>query len=114
VESLYSARWRGDPPAGQITEADVPTLEVLAERWRPIEARLREWIAGLSGSDLDAVIVTPLRTGGEYARRLGMDLAQIANHGTQHRSEAAEALTMIGRSPGNLDLSAYLQATGKQ
>jgi uncharacterized damage-inducible protein DinB len=37
-------------------------------------------------------------------------LAHIANHGTQHRSEAAEMLTQIGRSPGDLDLMQYLLA----
>jgi hypothetical protein len=41
---------------------------------------------------------------------LWLDLAQIVNHGTQHRSEAAEALTMVGRSPGDLDLSRFYAA----
>ena len=38
---------------------------------------------------------------------LWLSLAHVINHSTQHRSEAAEALTMIGRSPGDLDLGLY-------
>jgi uncharacterized damage-inducible protein DinB len=34
-------------------------------------------------------------------------LLHLANHGTQHRSEAALLLTGAGRSPGDLDLIDY-------
>ena len=33
---------------------------------------------------------------------LWQQLAHLANHSTQHRSEVAEMLTQMGRSPGDL------------
>ena len=35
-------------------------------------------------------------------------LTLVYQHTLQHRSEAAEALTMVGRSPGALDFPVYL------
>jgi uncharacterized damage-inducible protein DinB len=37
-------------------------------------------------------------------------LAQVLNHGTQHRSEAAALLTAAGHSPGEIDLIFYIDA----
>ncbi len=40
-------------------------------------------------------------------------LAHLANHGTQHRSEAAALLTAAGRSPGEIDMIFYAEEVAR-
>ena len=110
AEAGYAARWRGETVDPPINPETLPGLEALAERWREEEAKNRAYLARLTDADLQTEVVSRRRSGEEVRRPLWLDLAQIANHGTQHRSEAAEALTMIGRSPGDLDLSRFYAA----
>jgi uncharacterized damage-inducible protein DinB len=63
------------------------------------------WIAELEATDAFLDDVTPgflahVREGVSVS----VMLQHLANHGTQHRSEAALLLTQAGRSPGQLDL----------
>jgi uncharacterized damage-inducible protein DinB len=74
---------------------DFPTIAALAERWREEEANMRAFLAGLD----EAVLDRPFIDG----KPLWKFLLHVANHGTQHRQEAALILTELGRSPGNLD-----------
>jgi uncharacterized damage-inducible protein DinB len=104
----WRCRLQDEPDGGVLTPEDLPTVTALVERWHEEEARMRAYLAGLSDDDLATDVVWHAADGSE--RRLPnrwLTLAHVANHSTQHRSEAAEALTMVGRSPGDLDLGLY-------
>lgn len=103
AEAIWASRLRGEK-FEPVQEADLPTLEALTARWREEEAKLRDFLAGATDTSLAEDLVVRRSSGEERRAPVWVILSQVANHGTQHRSEAAEALTMIGRSPGNLDL----------
>jgi uncharacterized damage-inducible protein DinB len=78
----------------------LPSPDELARRWATEWEAMDTFLAGLSDEFL------------AYAHDgvpLWQMLAHLANHGTQHRSEAATLLTAIGRSPGDLDMIFYAE-----
>lgn len=109
AEWSWRCRFDGDTFTGRITQEQVPTPEALAERWRLEEAKMRAYLEKLTDDQVRADLVMRRRSGEEVRNPLWWALAHVVNHGTQHRSEAAEALTMVGRSPGELDLFLFLR-----
>ena len=115
AEYAWRSRFEGKARPGPLLEAEVTTPTELAERWRREEAAMRAYLETLTDSDLSRELVWQAADGSE--RRLPnrwLSLAHVVNHSTQHRSEAAEALTMIGRSPGDLDLGEYGDRLARQ
>ncbi len=45
---------------------------------------------------------------------VGVRLAQVVHHGTDHRSQVCTALTSLGHKPPEFDLWAYAEATGRE
>ena len=45
---------------------------------------------------------------------IGVRLAQVVHHGTDHRSQVCTALTSLGVEPPNIDVWAYARATGRE
>ncbi len=103
--------WRGwlesvetAPPAPH----DAPTPADLRALWRKEHALLQEYSAGLSEGELGEVIERRRPNRVEQATRWQF-VVHLVLHTMQHRSELAQELTLLGHSPGELGLTAFLQ-----
>jgi len=89
-------------------EENFPTLDVLEQRWQEEEHLMRDYLAHLTEEDLTDTVRYTTDEGDKRERVLWHCLFHLVNHGTQHRSEAAEILTGYSHSPGGLDFTAFL------
>jgi uncharacterized damage-inducible protein DinB len=66
-----------------------------------------------TGVDQDAVIV---ERDAEWIVHspVGVRLAQVVHHGTDHRSQVCTALTSLGAEPPDIDVWAYARASGRE
>jgi uncharacterized damage-inducible protein DinB len=103
----WFARWQDAPLPPILTADDVPSLDAIRERWAPLVAERRTYLAGLRAEDLHHVIRGRFADGQTYELPRWQGILQCANHGTQHRSEVAAMLTDAGHSPGDLDYSRF-------
>ena len=91
---------------------DFPDAASLRAAWEEAEAEARDFVGRVTAEELERVVALPLPGGGTADLRHWELLLHVANHGTQHRSEAAAMLTAFGQSPGDLDVLFYLIARG--
>ncbi len=89
-------------------EEDFPTFDSVVQRWNEEERLMRDYLAHLGDDDLSGFVRYTTDEGDKRERVLWHCLFHLVNHGTHHRSEAAEILTSYGRSPSGLDFTAFL------
>ena len=80
-------------------------VSALEAHWKRDEAEMREWVAGLDDAKLaqDAVLEDPSKP----QPPLWYFLLHMVTHSHQHRAEAAQLLTQLGLSPGDIDFLDY-------
>ncbi len=99
----------GDVPQ-RIVEDSEATLDDLRSA---ITDNGRDWME-LLGSGLDGETDNVEHGDGwRFHAPIGFRLAQVVQHGTDHRSEICTALTSAGVEPPPIDLWAYGEATGR-
>ena len=109
AEVIWRRRWQGDSPTALLNENDLPTIEVLQERWQQEAQALRKVVASLTDDDLNRTVQYKTIKGLPMEDVLWHLMAHVINHGTQHRAEAAMLLTGYGHSPGDLDLIMFFR-----
>lgn len=100
-------RWRRQPPP-EVNPAELPGVDAVEARWRPVWAERRAYLDGLDQAQLDEQIPFTRPAGTVWILRW-QGIVHCANHATQHRSELAMMLSDLGRSPGDMDM--FLWAT---
>jgi uncharacterized damage-inducible protein DinB len=110
AEQIWRRRClEGDSPTTLLKEADCPTLAALRALWAEEETAMRAGLARLTDEAMDGRIAYRTTGGAPKEEILWQLLVHLVNHGTQHRAEAAVALTACGHSPGDVDLIIYLR-----
>jgi uncharacterized damage-inducible protein DinB len=117
AETMYLSRLTGRPlpdasSPDAISEANLPSVEALKARWARHDETMRAYVDKLDDGELDRIASWVRRDGVSVSMPVWQVLTQIHEHGLQHRAEAAEALTLVGRSPGNLDFIVYIEELG--
>ena len=100
----------GVSPTAMVSEAELPALADLQQRWPFEELKMRAGLERQTDDSLRQVVRYRTTGGRESETPLWQILAHLVNHNTQHRAEAAVVLTALGRSPGDVDMILYLRS----
>jgi uncharacterized damage-inducible protein DinB len=99
---------------GRVPELDGDNTLTVAELRTAMASYGPEYDALLAGDlDPDAWVVERAEDGSEFHSAMGVRLAQVPHHGSDHRSQVCTALTALGITPPQIDLWAYGEATGR-
>lgn len=108
--TVWLSRCRdGKMPQALPEHAQFPDVETFARHFQALQAALRAYLASLTEEDFQQPVTYTTSKGAAYQNKVWQIFAHVANHATQHRSEAAEILTAYGCSPGDLDLIWYFR-----
>ena len=92
----------------QAAEMGLPQLRAAMER------NAAEWPRVLAERrDPDAVLTRRRADGSEIHAPVGIRLAQVVHHGTDHRSQVCTALTTLGIEPPQIDVWDFADAQGR-
>ena len=108
AEWIWLERWRGISPRGLPNEQEVPTLEMLKEKWGAVETRCRDFVASLTAARLSEVVSYVNVKGETWSYPLEEMLVHVVNHSSYHRGQVATMLRQLGRVPLSTDYLVFL------
>lgn len=98
----------GAAPAERLTAEQYPTFAALRRYWQADDARLADYVAGLSDARLNGEVSYAWPRARPRTKVLWHVLVHIVNHGTHHRAEVGRYLATLGHSPGDMDFMLFV------
>lgn len=96
VEELFQARLLGDaPPHTATNSANVPPLELLAQRLEQLQAWYAAYVPALDAQQLQETVTFDFVDGRGGCMSRQEILFHIINHGTYHRGAIGHALDLV-------------------
>lgn len=108
AEALWLSRIKGDESMRWTIE-DYPTRESTIEQWKLVEMDWRNFLTGLTSSNLDELFTTTASSG-TFQHKIGETLIHIANHSTDHRAQMLRLIADYGGQTFEQDIIFYLRA----
>ena len=103
AEWVWLERWRGRSPRTLLPSEDFPTLTAVEERWRRVEADMRDYLAGLSEEALARPLTYTNLKGQTWTYALWQTLYHLTNHQSYHRGQVTTLLRQLGAQPTAVD-----------
>ena len=98
---------------GRVSEIEEDTLDLPALRTAmAADGPVWAWLVA-QDLDPDRVVVRHRDDGSESSAPLGIRLAQVLHHGTDHRSQVCTALTTLGVEPPSIDVWDFADQDGR-
>lgn len=112
AEWLWLARCQRLNPTRFLDEPEQHTLAAMRSLWQARQQTSTQLLADITPAELSQEVHFTNLSGKPLSLRLGHILLHAATHTGAHRTEAAQIITELGCSPGDLDLDDFVAATG--
>ena len=114
AEWAWNRRWRNGALDNVPDPNDVPTVAALRERWQPIEADTKNFLAGLDhdrqNDGLNKNVTFTNMQGNENTCALWETFYHLLNHQSYHRGQITTMLRQLGADAPSVDYATrYLQ-----
>jgi uncharacterized damage-inducible protein DinB len=113
AEWLWIERCQGRSPTAFLAEGENADLRALSDKWAAQCAITLGFLGSLDEGALSRTVEYRTLLGRSGSNALGDILIHVATHTAQHRAEAAQILTELGHSPGDLDYDEFVEARSR-
>jgi uncharacterized damage-inducible protein DinB len=110
---IWISRWKGDSPKAMWTAAEFPTQASVREKWEPLAADLRAFVAAQTEESVAKAVNYKNLKGDPMSYPLGHLMLHAVNHSTYHRGQVTTLVRQLGAQPMSSDLVVYCAELAK-